>query len=125
MGKDDRRMSTEWGDLQEKGEVPDRGKGTTAERAEKDKKRKRPRYPAEDRRQGCKISPTLSPALVDRLRAICKAEGYVSEDGEGAIASPVIEDLLWIAVEAYEQGELEQEEVVVEVRRQLRRKTQK
>lgn len=120
---DDRRLSEEWGDLREAGEVPDKGKGATAERAERDKEREKPRYPSEDRRVGLKISPTLPRAMIHRLRAICKAEGYVGPDGEGQIASPVIEDLLQCAIETYERGELETEEVVITtVQRRLRPK---
>jgi hypothetical protein len=81
--------------------------------------------PTEDRRRGRKISPTLSPILILRLRAICRAEGYVDQDGEGLIASPVIEDLLWAAIEAYERGELEQQEEIVMVRQRLRRRPPK
>lgn len=122
MKADERRLSGEWSDLQEAGEVPDRGAGATAERAERDRQRQRTRTPAEDRRRGRKISPTLSPELVRRLRTICKAEGYVDGDGEGVISSAVIEDLLWAAVEAYERGEFDGVEEVVEVRRRLRRR---
>ena len=122
MAESDRRLSEEWGDLIDAGVVPDKGKGATAERIERDEKRVAPRYPSEERRVGRKISPTLSRALVRRLRAICKAEGYVDQGGEGTIASPVIEDLLWAAVEAYERGEFGQEKEVVTVRQRLRRR---
>jgi len=45
--------------------------------------------------------------LVSRLREIGKAAGYVDpETGQGKIASPIIEDLLWHAVGAYDAGEL-------------------
>ena len=124
MATDDRRLSDEWSDLQEAGEVPDRGAGATAERTERDKKRKRKRMPAEDHRQGRKVTPTLSPDLVRRLRAVCKAEGYVGSDGDGVIASSVIEDLLTAAVEAYERGEFEEVEEVMGVRRRLKRRPQ-
>lgn len=120
MATDKRRLSSEWTDLQKAGQVPEKGKGTTADRVERDKERGRPRYPSEDDRLGRKISPTLSRALVDRLREICKAEGFTGDDGEGVIASTVIEDLLWAAVEAYEQGAFEQVKEVVEVRPRLR-----
>jgi len=119
MSTDERRLSNEWDDLAGEGAVPDRGVGTTAERAERDKKRRRKRYPSEDRRT--RIGPTLSARLIRKLRTICRAEGYVGEDGEGVIASPVIEDLLWAAVEAYERGEFEKVEEVVAVRRRLKR----
>ena len=119
-------LSDEWGDLQQQGKVPEKGKGTTADRAEKNKERKKPRYPSEDARIGRKISPTLSSPLVRRLQAICKVEGHVSKNGSGTIVSSVIEDLLWFAVEAYERGELEsEEEQVIEVRRRLRRRARK
>jgi len=116
---DERRLSEDWEDLGNG--VPDRGKGTTAEQIERDAKRKRRRFPSEDDRVGRKISPTLSAELADRLRVICKTEGYVGKDGQGVITSGIIEDLLWYAVEAYERGELQaEEEVVTEVRRRLR-----
>lgn len=121
MAANDRRLSGEWGDLQDAGQVPNRGKGTTAKQAERDRGRKRRRMPTEDRRRGRKISPTLSSKLIHRLRAICRTEGYVGQDGEGLVASPVIEDLLWAAVEAYERGELEPQEEIVMVRQRLRR----
>ena len=117
---EDRRLSEQWNDLQEKDQVPDRGEGKTAEQAERDKERTRRRMPSEDRRQGRKVSPTLSDALLRRLRAICKAEGYVSRDGNGELASPVVEDLLWAAVEAYDRGELTPVEEVVAVRKRLK-----
>lgn len=120
MATDERRLSGEWTDLQEAGQVPEKGKGATVDRVERDKKRRRRRYPSEDVRTGRKISPTLSRALVERLREICKAEGFTGRDGEGTIASVVIEDLLWAAVEAYEQGAFEQIEEVVEIRQRLR-----
>lgn len=118
----DRRLSTDWADLQRQGRVPDQGTGETARRAERDKERQRPRMPSEDRRAGRKITPTLSAELMRKLRTICKKEGYVGKDGEGTIASPVIEDLLWVGVEAYDRGELVPEEVVTMVQRRLRRK---
>lgn len=126
---EERHLGPEWEKLVDEGKVPDKGAGATAERAERDKKREesggRRRMPTEDRRMGRKISPTLSRGLVRRLQAICKAEGYVDKDGKGQIASSVIEDLLWIAVEAYDRGELEAVEEVVEVRRtRLRRESQ-
>jgi hypothetical protein len=78
--------------------------------------------PTEDRRAGRKITPTLSSQLVKKLRTICRKEGYVGKDGQGIIASPVIEDLLWVGVEAYDRGELVPEDVVTVVQRRLRRK---
>ena len=118
----ERQFSTEWSELQEEGRVPERGTGETAKRVERDRKRVRPRMPSEDRRMGRKIAPTLTARLVHKLRAICKKEGYVGKDGEGMIASPIIEDLLWVGVEAYESGELVPEEVVTVVERRLRRR---
>jgi hypothetical protein len=118
----ERQLSEEWADLQEEGEIREEGMGRTAERAARDKVRKRPRMPAEDRRIGRKIAPTLSAALVQRLRTICRKEGYINKDGDGVIASPVIEDLLWVGVEAYDRGELVSEEVVTVIQRRLRRK---
>ena len=122
---DERRLSGQWGDLAGAGAVPTKGKGTTAERAERDEKRKRKRMPTEDKRRGCKITPTLSLKLVNRLRTICKEQGHINKSGDGIITSTVIEDLLWAAVEAYERGEFETEEEVVEVRRRLRRSPRK
>ena len=119
---DKRRLSDEWGDLAEGGEVPERGRGATAERVEADKGRTRKRMPSEERRR--KISPTLSPALLRKLKGICKAEGYVNGDDKGVIVSAVIEDLLWAAVEAYERGEFEEVEVV-SVEKRLQRKGRK
>ncbi len=118
-----RYLSDEWRNLEDAGAVPSAGSGTTATRAARDAERVRRRMPSEDRRVGRKITPTLSRKLVQRLRSICKAEGYVGPDGEGIIASPVIEDLLWIGVEAYERGEVVAEEVeITTVQRRLRSK---
>jgi hypothetical protein len=119
----ERQLSEEWADLQEEGKIRGEGVGKTAERAARNQSRKRPRMPTEDRRVGRKIAPTLSAALVQKLRNIGKKEGYIGRDGEGIIASPVIEDLLWVGVEAYEKGELVSEEVVTVIERRLRRKT--
>ena len=121
MTMDERRLSGEWNDLGEAGKVPDEGKGETAKRAQRDAHRQRRRFPSEDRRVGRKITPTLSAKLVRRLRTICKAEGQTGPDGDGIIASPLIEDLLWAAVEAYERGEFHHEDHVIEVRQRLRR----
>ena len=116
----DRRLSGQWNDLTQVDAVPAQGKGTTAERAERDKKRERKRMPTEDRRT--QIGPTLPPRLIRKLRRICKLEGYVGKNGDGIIASPIIADLLWFAVEAYERGELEAEKVeIVQVQRRLRK----
>lgn len=117
-----RQLSEEWADLQEEDKIREEGVGRTAERQARDQLRKRPRMPTEDRRVGRKIAPTLSATLVRKLRTICKNEGYIGRDGEGVIASPVIEDLLWVGVEAYEKGDLVSEEVVTVIERRLRRK---
>lgn len=98
----DRKLSADWAGL--KGQVPERGKGTTADRIERDKTRKRKRYPTEDRRVGKVIGPTLSLELVERLREICKEAGYTRRDGTGQIASLVIEDLLWIGISECEHS---------------------
>lgn len=120
---EDRKLSNEWGDLQEADKVPAKGAGATAERVERDKERQRRRFPSEDKRVGRKVSPTLSAKLIRRLKAICKEQGYIDKSGDGRIASSVIEDLLWYAVGAYDRGELETEEVVVtQVQRRLRAK---
>lgn len=118
----DRRLSADWATLQAEGKIPDEGAGETAKRAARDRLRQRPRMPTEDRRAGRKITPTLSSQLVKKLRTICRKEGYVGKDGQGIIASPVIEDLLWVGVEAYDRGELVPEDVVTVVQRRLRRK---
>ena len=123
---DERRLSGQWSDLAKAGAVPTQGKGTTAERAERDEERGRKRMPTEDRRAGRKITPTLSTALVQKLRTICRREGHIGKNGNGMIASSVIEDLLWAAVEVYERGELETEEVeVIKVKKRLRRRPRK
>lgn len=119
-----RRLSGVWADLRDAGQVPEQGTGATAKRLEQDGRRKRKRMPTEDRRVGRKIAPTLSTALVQRLRGICREEGYVDPDGNGIIASPMIEDLLWAAVESYDGGEFDREEEAVVVRKRLRRKMQ-
>lgn len=121
MPGDERRLSEAFADLQQSGQAPTKGKGKTAERVERDKERVTRRFPSEDDRVGRKISPTLSRALVRRLQEICKAEGHVGSNGGGVIASEVIEDLLWGAVEAYERGEFERAEEVI-VRQRLRRR---
>ena len=121
-----RRLSNQWKDLKKQGQVPEKGKGTSADRAEKDENRKKSRYPSEDSRVGRKITPTLSTQLVQRLRTICKQEGYAGKNGNGSIVSSVIEDLLWVGVEAYDRGELEsEEEQVIQVRKRLRQKGEK
>ena len=74
----ERQLSEEWADLQEEGRIPAEGTGRTAKRQARDLVRKRPRMPTEDRRVGRKIAPTLSAALVQKLRTIAKKEGYVS-----------------------------------------------
>ena len=109
---DERKLSADWADLQDADRVPERGKGTTADRIERDKTRKRKRYPTEDRRAGRVIGPTLPAELVDRLREICKAAGYTRRDGTGKIASVLVEDLLRFAVDAYDRGELQRVEAV-------------
>ena len=111
-------MSGKWNDLDDEVKAAARGKGRTAENAERDKSRKRRRMPSEDRRAARRIGPTLSLDLIQQLREICKEEGYVGKDGEGIIASPVIEGLLRAAVQAYDNGLIKKVEVV-EVRREL------
>ena len=76
--------------------------------------KKRKVYPSEKKRIPRVIGPTLSAELIERLREICAAAGYVREDGTGTIASPIIEDLLWHAVDAYDAGKLP---IVAEVTR--------
>ena len=120
----ERRLSDEWVDLAQKGEVPAQGKVTTAERIERDRERKRKRMPTEDKRQGRKIGPTLSAELVRRLRQICKSEGYINGGGKVVIVSSVIEVLLWAAVEAYERGEFEEIEVA-RAEKRVQRKARK
>ena len=112
------RMSGKWNDLNDEVKVAGQGKGRTADNAERDKSRRRPRMASEDRRVRRKITPTLSLDLIQQLREICKEEGYVGKDGEGTIASPVIEGLLSAAVQAYNAGLIKKVEVV-EVRQEL------
>ena len=70
--------------------------------------RKRAKYASEERRKAGRIGVTLDPDLVDRLRDICKAAGYArAEDGSGELASPIVEDLLRYAVNAYDAGAFE------------------
>ena len=70
-------------------------------------KPKRKVYPSEKRRRGRVIGPTLSAELIDRLREVCAAAGYVNTEGDPVIASAVIEVLLSYAVEAHDAGDLE------------------
>lgn len=114
-----RRLNEKWEELVTEGHVPEEGEGRTAEISKRNRERGRRRMPSEDRRVGRKITPTLSPELVQRLRDICRAEGHVGSDGEGVIASPVIENLLRAAVDAYEAGLIRRVEVV-ETRQELR-----
>lgn len=83
--------------------------------AEHAKERKRPVMPSEVRRRGRKISPTLPVDLIDDLRDISQALGYVDDAGEGVISSAVIVQLLRLAVEAYKSGQVEQYEERVSV----------
>ena len=109
MTEQDRpRMGEQWTGLAEAGQVPDKGKGKSAERAERAKTRTSKRYPSEDERVGRKIGPTLSAELVERIRNICEQEGHP----KGQIVSSVVEDLLRVGVEAYERGELRRVEIV-------------
>lgn len=121
LPSDEKRLfSAEWGRLQEQGEAPEL-KGRSAEQDERDKERKRRMMPCERRRQGRKITPTLSAELVAELRQICQELGHVDQEGQGVIASAVIEWFLGLAVEAYRQGLIESyQELVPERRFRLR-----
>lgn len=116
-----REIGKDWEGLEEQEQVPSKGSGQTAERVQRDVRRVHPVTKSEERRRGRKISPTLSSELVRKLQAIGKQEGWVNSDGEGMIASPLIEDLLWIGVEAYEAGELVGVDEVALIERRLRR----
>lgn len=97
------RLSEEWDILSQGGEAPERD-GRSVEEEERDKSRKRRRMPTEGRRAGRKISPTLSLELIAELKAHCQELGYVNDAGEGIIASPVVEQLLKVALEALRRG---------------------
>lgn len=113
-------FSAEWATLQEEGEAPEL-KGRSAKQDRRDKQRKRPMMPTEKRRRGRKITPTLSADLVEELRQICQELGHVNNEGEGVIASAVVEQFLQLAVEAYRQGRIEPyEEQVVETETRMR-----
>lgn len=108
------RFSEGWDDLVQQGQAPELA-GRSAEEAERDKSRKRKLMPTEIRRRRRKISPTLSGELVSDLREICEELGFTDDEGNGTIASTVIEGFLRYAVEAYRQGALEAvEEQVIE-----------
>ena len=71
--------------------------------------------PDESARISSRQRALWSADLLDRLREIGKAAGYVDpETGQGQIASPIVEDLLWHAVGAYDAGKLP---IVAEVTR--------
>ena len=124
--KDSRlRLGEEWGDLKEKDEVPTQGEGATADRVARDQERTRPRFATEDRRVSRKVTITFNketgPAIVERLRDICRAEGHA----DGALVSPVLEDLILVGIDAYEAGELEPVEETAETRKHLRRRPER
>lgn len=112
------RLSEEWRRLVEQGEAPGFA-GRTAEEMERNTRRRRPIMPTERRRRKRRLSLTVSEELVAELRRICREYGYAGDDGEGMIASPILEELLWLAVGAYRDGMIEryQEQVVTTVER--------
>lgn len=117
-----REIGKDWDGLDEHEQEPRKGSGQTAKRVQRDIRRVHPVSKSEERRRGRKISPTLSSELIRKLQTIGKQEGWINSDGEGMIASPLIEDLLWVGVEAYEAGELTGVDEVALVERRLRRR---
>lgn len=111
------RFSDSWEKQAEQGQTPAIG-GRTAEEAERDKRRQRRLMPSERRRRRRKVSPTLSNDLVEQLREISGEMGYKDEAGTGVLASPVVEQFLRLAVEAYRVGMIEQYENEVVTRSQ-------
>ncbi len=99
----------DWQALTQEGQAPELG-GRSAVEAERDKQRKRKLTPSERRRRQRKLTLTLSAELLDKLRAICKSRGYVDEEGHGIVASRVVEQMLWIIVQGYETGLIEEYE---------------
>ena len=111
------RLSDEWQRLVEEGQAPPAA-GRSAEEAARDRQRKRPLTPSERRRRSRKVTLTLSPALLDELRRLCKQWGHAGEDGGGVIASRVVEQFLWLVIEAYQMGLIEEYEEQVTTTRQ-------
>lgn len=100
------RLSDDWQKLVERGQAPGMA-GRSAEEARRDQARQRPLTPSERRRRQKRLSLTVGERLVAELRRICAERGYVNADGAGQLASPVIENLLWLAVAAYRDGLIE------------------
>lgn len=100
------RLSADWQELVERGQAPGTA-GRSAEEARRDRERRRPLTPSERRRRRKRLSLTVGEELVTELRRICAERGYVNEDGAGQLASPVVENLLWLAVAAYRDGLIE------------------
>lgn len=62
---------------------------------------------ARPRRKVRRLGATIDPELLERLRDMGKALGYVDPNtGKGQLASPIVEDLLRYAVSAYDAGDL-------------------
>jgi len=112
------RLSDTWGQLERAGQAPE-SEGRTAEETRRNQERQRPIRPSERRRRQRRISLTVQAELVDALRAICKEHGHIGDDGQGQIASAVIQELLWLAVGAYRDHLIEhyQEQTVATVDR--------
>jgi hypothetical protein len=100
------RLGEEWDILEESGEAPQLA-GRSVEEAERDKERTRKLMPSEIRRRGRKITPTLSAELADEVRDLCAELGYTNDEGEGVVASPVIEKMLRFVVDGYREGKIE------------------
>ncbi len=104
-----REFSADWEELTRQGEAPEMG-GRSAEEARRNEQRRQKVRPTERRRRKRRISVTVDESLVERLREIGKEHGYVSEQGEGQVASPIVARFLRLAIEAYETGLIEQYE---------------
>ena len=112
------RLSEEWDELLENGEAPEL-KGRSAAQDQRDRQRVHGKQlPTEKRRKRRRLSLTLSEDLIKTLRQICAECGYVAKDGQGQIASPVIELILDAAIKAYLEGrlkiELQTKQIIVE-----------
>ncbi len=102
-------FDADWEELARQGQAPELG-GRSAEEARRDGKRKRKLTPSERRRRQRKLTLTLSTDLLERLREICRSRGYVDEEGHGIVASRVVEQMLWVVVNGYETGLIEEYE---------------
>ena len=106
-------FDVDWQQLIQAGQAPEMG-GRSAEEARRNERRKRPITPSERRRRKRRLSLTVSEELIAELRKICRDFGYVNADDEGILASPVLENLLWLVVGAYRDGLVERYQERVE-----------